>query len=179
MNAPALVRTAAVALIRSDDRVLMVRSLYPGDDEPFWALPGGAVDEGEDLSDALMREIREETGLSIQGPGTIAAIIWLETSDGSPDQVTFVCEPPGSSGDLRVDDPDGVTLEAAFVDVGEATERLSSLRWGLGEPIVRRLEGAPAGAIWTYGWDGAGPWDGPGPARLVRAPAGAAERALR
>jgi 8-oxo-dGTP pyrophosphatase MutT (NUDIX family) len=165
------VRAAAVALLRRDDRVLMVRSRDLGRAAPFWALPGGMIEPGEDLRDALARELREETGLRIEEVGALAALIWLRTSDGSPDWVTSVCEPPAWHGDVAVDDPDGVTLSAEFVPIDAASERLMGLRWGLGEPIVQRLRGAPLGSVWTYRWAGAGPWDGPGPAKLLNRPA--------
>ncbi len=36
--------------------------IFPG----YWDLPGGGVDAGEDLAGTLVREFREETGLSVR-----------------------------------------------------------------------------------------------------------------
>ena len=49
-------------VIDEDDHVLMVRLVFP--EGAFWVLPGGGIDEGEDVLDALRRELREETGLT-------------------------------------------------------------------------------------------------------------------
>jgi 8-oxo-dGTP diphosphatase len=53
---------AQVVLVR-DGRVLMVRHAHAG--RAYWVLPGGAVEPGEDVADAAVREVLEETGLSI------------------------------------------------------------------------------------------------------------------
>jgi len=52
-------------IIFMDDKVLLVRRSekpYRG----YWVLPGGYVEAGETVEDAVIREVREETGLETE-----------------------------------------------------------------------------------------------------------------
>ncbi len=53
--------TVKAVIVTSDDKILLLKR--PNDGR--WDLPGGGVDEGENLADALIREVREETNLEI------------------------------------------------------------------------------------------------------------------
>jgi len=46
-------------LVTSDHDLLTIKRIRPGQD-PYWVLPGGGVEVGEDLEAALARELREE-----------------------------------------------------------------------------------------------------------------------
>ena len=50
-------------ILDGEGRVCLVRHSYT----PGWHMPGGAVEPGETLEDALVRETSEETGLAITG----------------------------------------------------------------------------------------------------------------
>lgn len=50
------------AIFDDQERILLVRHNY-GDGR--WSLPGGGIEEGETVVDALKREVHEETGLEV------------------------------------------------------------------------------------------------------------------
>jgi 8-oxo-dGTP diphosphatase len=59
---------AVGALVIDDGRLLMVkRDREPG--KGLWTVPGGRVEHGEYLDQALRREVKEETGLEIEVGG--------------------------------------------------------------------------------------------------------------
>ena len=52
------------AMVLDDDRLLMIRRGH-GHAAGEWSVPGGRVERGELLVEALVREVKEETGLDI------------------------------------------------------------------------------------------------------------------
>lgn len=63
---------------RGPEQLLLVRRRHP----PLageWSIPGGRVEPGERLHDALLREIREETGVGVRIAGLIDVAEFIET----------------------------------------------------------------------------------------------------
>jgi ADP-ribose pyrophosphatase YjhB (NUDIX family) len=89
------------ALIIEDGRILLIeRGREPLKGQ--WSLPGGAVETGERLEDAVAREVWEETGLRVQ-PETVAVIFERIMPDaaGEPEYhyvlVDFICRVLGGT----------------------------------------------------------------------------------
>ncbi len=58
-----MIRLTVDCIIRIDNKVVLIKRENP----PFgWAIPGGFVDECETVEDAVRREMKEETNLSLE-----------------------------------------------------------------------------------------------------------------
>ena len=66
------VRVSA-AVIRDGDKILAAERGY-GEYRGFWEFPGGKREEGESGEDAIIREIKEELGVTIETDGFITTI---------------------------------------------------------------------------------------------------------
>ena len=94
------------ALILKRDSILLVeRGGQPL--KGFWSLPGGVLEVGEQLGDAIRREVREETGLEVK-PLSVVEIFEriLRDKDGKAEYhyvlIDYLCKPTG--GELRAGD---------------------------------------------------------------------------
>jgi 8-oxo-dGTP diphosphatase len=88
-----IVQLVVGAVVRDEDKVLLLRR--PADDfmGGIYELPSGKVDPGEDLHTALIREVKEETGLDIADVTAYLGHFDYCSASGKPSrQFTFAVE---------------------------------------------------------------------------------------
>lgn len=64
LSGPAIKVGVGAVVFRGDDALVIRRAKPPFSGK--WSIPGGAVEWGERLEDAVIREVREETGVEIR-----------------------------------------------------------------------------------------------------------------
>jgi 8-oxo-dGTP diphosphatase len=139
---PAGHRDAAFGLAHRAGRTLLVRNdrVSHGTLQPCWDLPGGAVRRGEELTQALCREWREETGLSATVGDLRLVLDGVKRRPAGPDLYTwraffFDVECTGTPA------PGAGIDEAVWVRDEEVVARLTA---PYHEPLRRHLGGDSA-----------------------------------
>lgn len=89
----------ALAVVMHAERILLIEEAKPGI-RGTWNLPGGRVEPGEGLVDAVLREVQEEAGLAVQLKGLLY-LDQVQTNGVTSEsrlRFVFVAEPdPGSA----------------------------------------------------------------------------------
>jgi len=118
--APNSLVPAVTGVVTDGDRILLIKRL----DNGRWALPGGAVEFGESVPQALVREVREETGIDIEVTGVVGIYSdprhVIAYDDGEVRQEFAIClagRPVG--GALRGSDE---STDVAWVEVSQLDE---------------------------------------------------------
>ena len=114
------VRNAVFAILHDDKGQVMLVANRRRQGGYRWSFPGGLVDEGETSLEALTREVKEETSISVTQWDCLAYTTLVQFRNGNRDldlnveihlakewQGTFDCS----------NDPDGLVEDAIFIDM--------------------------------------------------------------
>jgi 8-oxo-dGTP diphosphatase len=124
---PKVQRVAAYGLILRDNQILLTRLASRISADERWHLPGGGVDHGEEPRQALVREIREETGLAAEVGETARVYsahrpsMWRQGRrwDYQALRIVYDAWVPVDSPEPRVVEVDGSTVDVAWHPVAE------------------------------------------------------------
>lgn len=96
-----------LCFVRDGDRILLQRRRRPPN-EGLYNVPGGKVEHHEDPYEACLREVREETGLSLSHARLRAVLTVIARDTGTQWLLfTFVAErPAGDAGPVTDDEGD-------------------------------------------------------------------------
>ena len=143
---------AAAILLDRAGRVLLVGNDWQGYGTVRYTLPGGMVEKGESTIDAMIREVKEETGLTITSIKHLAYAVHVEDRQRNDRAVSFAFF-ADYTGLLNPRDPDGFIVEARFVPIEEVEDLIPIPP--LIDPLRDYLDDRKAGRFYSYNsWDG-------------------------
>lgn len=120
----------AMVIRRPSGRVLLqTKSMYP---PGIFRIPTGGIKEGEDIGEALFREVHEETNLAVEVERFLAVITYL-APDATPVFRTYVFALREEGGELLVNDVAEEISQWREVEVEELQQIAAELRAITGE----------------------------------------------
>lgn len=139
-------RQAVRGIIRNKDKYLVIHGKY-GD----YKFPGGGREQGEELSDTLVREVQEETGYKV-APGSVTDYILVhEKRKGDPEDLLemdswyYFCNVEGPAGERNLDDYEKeYDYQVAWLPLpeiirrNEAVEQYEKIPWIVRETMVMK-----------------------------------------
>lgn len=124
----------AGAVIESPEGLLLVENRRRNGSSD-WSPPGGVIDEGEGVLEGLAREVVEETGLIVTEWSDVIYDIEVVAPDLGWRLRVEAYRALAWSGDVVVDDPDGIVIDARFVALHCCGDHLGGGHPWVGEPL--------------------------------------------
>ncbi|HET6951059.1 MAG TPA: NUDIX domain-containing protein [Acidimicrobiales bacterium] len=125
-------------LILGEGGLLLVRNRRRNGDED-WSPPGGVIDEGETLLAGLTREVEEETGVVVARWAGPAYEVEVEAPGLGWHLRVEAHVAVDFAGEVRIDDPDGIVIDAAYVAPTACDAHLAGCRPWVSEPLTAWL----------------------------------------
>lgn len=128
-------RPSVRGIIFKKNKIAMVYAT----NEKYYKFPGGGMHEDEDKKEALLREVKEEVGLSVipESITEFGSVLRRQKSDLDPDTVFeqenfyFLCETEDEPGEQNLDDYEAEAgFELSYVDIDEAIKVNGEYRSG-------------------------------------------------
>jgi 8-oxo-dGTP diphosphatase len=110
-----VIRIRVAGILVKDGKILLVRHEKNG--KSYWLLPGGGVDFGESAGEALIREFKEEVGLTVQ-VGKLVLVHDSIPPNRHRQVLNLYFLVTAEQFDLKVT-PDAVLRDAAFYALSE------------------------------------------------------------
>lgn len=98
MSRKSVIELTNMCLIYTDDKIL-VQEKNGTKYEGGLVFPGGHVEEGESLRDSIIREIKEETGLTISNPRPCGYKDWIREDESR--YIVLLYKTESFSGDIK------------------------------------------------------------------------------
>ena len=125
-------KVRATGVLIENNSLLLVKQKLSNNKE--WSLPGGRVEAGETLEQALIREMKEETGLDVE-PIRMLYVCDVAASDNTVLHITFLTKRIGGEITLPTNEFDENPIhDVRFIPIDELTE------YGISEKFVNIIK---------------------------------------
>lgn len=125
-------KVRATGVLIENNSLLLVKQKLANNKN--WSLPGGRVEPGETLEQALIREMKEETGLDVE-PIRMLYVCDVATSGNTVLHITFLTKQIGGEITLPTNEFDENPIhDVCFIPIDELTQ------YGISEKFVELIK---------------------------------------
>ena len=99
-------RVRAVAIVVRGEQILLMHRVNYG--KEYWVFPGGGVEAGETVEQAVARELREETSMEVR----VEKLLYHHIYDDGSEQFFYLCAPVSGEPRLAADSQEAADMAA-------------------------------------------------------------------